>query len=167
MTINSKERFALFFIAALVILAGMVRVYDFFQKPVKVPEQKIITLVPQANPVAEISTTSTEIEISQPLPNESFSVPFAVAGKARGSWFFEGSFPLKIVDEQAKVLATGYGQAQMDWMTENFVPFVGFVEFLPNEFPASGTKALLILSKDNPSGLLENAASTSVPIIIN
>jgi len=51
-------------------------------------------------------------------------------------------------------------QAQGDWMTTEFVPFEAVLEFAvpQTEF---GT---LILEKDNPSGLPQNADSISIPV---
>ena len=162
MTISTKERLSLIFIAFLVAVAAGVHVYQFFQRPAPKTE-------PNPAPVAATSTISTDtpLVVDQPVANGQFSAPFAVTGRAQGNWFFEGVFPLKIVDGQDKVLASGQAQAQMDWTTDAMVPFVGFLTFSPGETPASGTAVFLVLSKDNPSGLPEHDASTSIPVIIN
>lgn len=175
MEFSAKEKFALISIAILVFLAIVLRVYQSFQNSQKNGELVVIKPVATSTlatetPIVEnviASTTDLGIIIDQPRPNESFTSPFAVAGKARGPWFFENSFPLKIIDEQAKVLGTGVATAQISALTNDFVPFVGFIEFLPNEKPASSTKAFLVFTNDNPSGLPENEISTTVPIIIN
>ncbi|MFZ4648953.1 MAG: Gmad2 immunoglobulin-like domain-containing protein [Patescibacteria group bacterium] len=169
MNFSNKEKFSIFFIIALIIFSFGLRIFRFFKNPteeinrVAITKQAVAPIVQDNIP----STSSQEIIIDQPLQNESLASPYAITGKARGSWFFEASFPLKIVDEQAKVLGSGLANAQTDWMTSNFVPFIGYIKFLPGEMPASGTKVFLVLSKDNPSGLPEHDASTSVPIIIN
>ena len=84
-------------------------------------------------------------------------------GGARGSWFFEASFPIKITDEQGNVLGSSFVQAQSDWMTENFVPFKGEITYASE----SGGKGFLVLSKDNPSGLPENDKEIKIPIILS
>ncbi len=165
MTLSAKEKFALISIAILVFLAIVLRVYQSFQNSQKNGEFIVI------NPITT-STTAEQIDdlgiiIDQPKPGESFSDPFAVTGKARGFWFFESSFPLKIIDEQAKVWGSGAAIAQADALTDNFVPFVGFIKFLSEEKPVSGSKAFVVFTNDNPSGLPENEISTTVPIIIN
>lgn len=78
--------------------------------------------------------------------------PFALEGKARGSWYFEASFPYELRDGNGALLAQGPVQASGDWMTTNFVPFT-----LVLTFPApTTTTGTLTLKKDNPSGLSVN-----------
>lgn len=49
--------------------------------------------------------------------------PLEVKGKARGTWFFEGDFPVSLLDENGKELASGPAKAQGNWGTDDFVPF--------------------------------------------
>ncbi len=175
MELSNKEKFALISIGVLILFAFGLRIYQSVQNSKTNGELVVVkpaatSTITTTTPVAEVPVAPVAdlgIIIDQPKSEESFSNPFAVTGKARGKWYFESSFPLKIVDEQAKVLGTGVAIAQSDALTENYVPFIGFMEFLPEEKPASGTKAFLIFTNDNPSGLPENEISTTVPIIIN
>lgn len=100
------------------------------------------------------------ITIDSPRPNAKIASPLIVSGKARGNWFFEASFPVKLVDENGNELANGIATAQSDWMTENFVEFLATLEFSPPQT----TTGILILKKDNPSGLPENDKSLIVPV---
>lgn len=110
------------------------------------------------------------IEVELPYPGAVTGKKFHVIGQARGFWFFEASFPIEILDKNKNLLATGIAQAQsnsdtsneIDWMTENFVPFKAEIE-IPESYIGP---AILILKKDNPSGLSENDASVSLPIIV-
>src|SRR3989344_9170133 len=88
--------------------------------------------------------------------------PFIVEGEARGTWFFEASFPIKITDEQGNVLGQSFVQAQSDWMTGNFVPFKGEISFVS----PIAQKGFLVLQKDNPSGLPENDKEIKIPVEI-
>lgn len=106
--------------------------------------------------------SQTEINVASPKPNDNVSSPIEVVGQARGSWYFEASFPVKLVDSQGQEIAFGIAQAQDDWMTENFVPFIAKIEFAVQE----KTSANLILQKDNPSGLLENDQQIVIPVIL-
>jgi hypothetical protein len=83
-----------------------------------------------------------------------------VSGEARGSWYFEASFPVRLLDGNGQEIARGPAQAQGDWMTTNFVPFTVQLTFSPPTTPV-GT---LVLEKDNPSGLPQNAMSISIPV---
>lgn len=100
------------------------------------------------------------IKIDSPRPNTVVASPLQVTGQARGTWYFEAVFPVKLLDADGNVLAQGQGQAQSDWMTENFVPFKATLEFTA---PTTGT-GTLVLEKDNPSGLPQNADSLIVPV---
>jgi len=97
------------------------------------------------------------ITIELPFPGAVTGKEFSVIGKARGFWFFEASFPIQVLDQDGKVLATGIAQAQGEWMTEDFVPFKADIK-IPTSYIGPAT---LILNKDNPSGLAENDASAS------
>ncbi|MDD5164429.1 MAG: GerMN domain-containing protein [Patescibacteria group bacterium] len=104
----------------------------------------------------------TDIKVTKPQPNEIISSPLEIEGEARGTWFFEASFPVKLLDSSGAEIAKGIAQAKSDWMTEDFVPFTATLQFnVPVE-----TKGILILEKDNPSGLPENADELRVPVII-
>jgi len=100
------------------------------------------------------------IKVSSPRPNQDINSPLVIEGEARGVWFFEASFPIKLYDANNQLLATAIAQAQGDWMTENFVPFKAELIF---ERPMTETGAL-ILEKDNPSGLPANADQLKIPI---
>jgi hypothetical protein len=100
------------------------------------------------------------IKINSPRPNELIQSPLEIKGEARGYWFFEASFPIKLIDENGKELGTAIAQAQSDWMTEDFVSFEAKLEFQKPETK----KGFLILKKDNPSGLPENDDELRVPV---
>lgn len=104
-----------------------------------------------------------EIRIDNPRPQSVISSPLNISGEARGSWYFEATFPVKLVDETGKTLAESYATAQGEWMSEEFVPFTASLNFDPDELAIAMT---LILEKANPSGLPENAAELRVPVKI-
>ncbi|OGZ60573.1 MAG: hypothetical protein A2919_01695 [Candidatus Spechtbacteria bacterium RIFCSPLOWO2_01_FULL_43_12] len=100
------------------------------------------------------------IRIDNPRPNQEIKSPLIVSGEARGYWFFEASFPVRLYDANGNEIALAIAQAQGDWMTEDFVPYEAVLEF---NTPATST-GVLVLEKDNPSGLPENADELVVPI---
>jgi len=101
------------------------------------------------------------IKIESVRPNQVIISPLYVNGFARGFWFFEASFPIKLYDESGNEIALVVAQAKEDWMTENFVPFEAILEFQAPE----NRKGTLIFEKDNPSGLPENDDKLEMPII--
>ena len=102
------------------------------------------------------------IRIYSPRPNEIIRSPLIVEGEARGTWFFEASFPVILTDWDGKIIAEHYATAQGNWMTEDFVPFEAVIEFEKPEYGRNGT---LILKKDNPSGLSENDDTLEIPVL--
>jgi hypothetical protein len=95
--------------------------------------------------------------------NQEVSNHIIIQGKARGYWFFEASFPIELIDSDGSVLAKTIATADGDWMTEDFVNFSAVIDF-PK--PTSTRHALLVLSKDNPSGDPDLDQSIFVPVII-
>ena len=86
--------------------------------------------------------------------------PLVVTGKVPGPWFFEASFPVSLLDANGEQLARVPAQAEGEWMTEGLVPFSVTIAYTE---PATET-GTLILEKDNPSGLPENAQEVRIPL---
>ncbi|MDP3900166.1 MAG: PQQ-dependent sugar dehydrogenase [bacterium] len=125
------------------------------------------------------------ISVSQPAVNQVITSPLQISGEARGTWYFEATFPVELRDENGLALAQGYAQAQDDpsarldsrldssqtrraarlvdeagWMTENFVPFSASIDF---DKPTTLT-GVLILKKNNASGLPEFDRQIEIPV---
>lgn len=100
------------------------------------------------------------IKVNNLYENQLINSPLELQGEARGFWFFEASFPIRLLDGNGKEIAVAVAQAQSEWMTGDFVPFLARLEFTA---PATdfGT---LVFEKDNPSGLPENADELRVSI---
>jgi len=108
------------------------------------------------------------VEVTAPREGDVVKSPLVVKGRARGTWFFEASFPVRLSDAQGKEIAVGIAQAQSNgsagspqgWMTADFVPFEAKLEF---QKPATGT-GTLTFQKDNPSGLSEHDDAFQIPV---
>lgn len=118
-----------------------------------------ITATPTPTPSATPGITDL-IWVEKPLANETIKSPLTVKGSARGTWYFEASFPVKLYDSRGKELIALPAQAKGDWMTENFVPFEAVLNF-PKPTTETG---VLVLEKDNPSGLPEHARELRIPV---
>jgi hypothetical protein len=88
------------------------------------------------------------IVVDSPRPGALITSPLKVRGRARGSWFFEGDFPLVLKDQKGRVIGKSYVTAKGEWMTKEFVPFEGSITF---EKPTIGHGGTLVFKKDNPS----------------
>ena len=112
-----------------------------------------------------VADKSGFIRLTSPLPNAEISSPIVITGEARGTWYFEASFPIFLTDWDGKIIGQGIAEAQSDWMTTEFVPFKATLTFdtalISGQYSPSGT---LILKKDNPSGLPENDDALEIPV---
>lgn len=100
------------------------------------------------------------ILISLPKPDEKIKSPLNIKGEARGSWFFEAEFLAELYDSNDNLLGKTILTAKKDWMTEDFVPFEGELNFAQ---PLTAFGVLKFLSA-NPSGLPENQKVFEVPV---
>lgn len=103
-----------------------------------------------------------QIRLTVPRPSTVIESPLTLRGEARGSWYFEASFPIRLIDADGNEvgLSQPYVMTEEEWMTENFVPFEETITF---QSPETDT-GVLILEKSNPSGMPENADELRIPI---
>lgn len=101
------------------------------------------------------------IYVDSPQSGQVISSPLTISGTARGNWFFEATAPVSLVNWDGLIIAQGYvtmyddpnTEIEETWMTQDFVPFKGELEFNSNTlFYPQGA---LILHNSNPSGLSE------------
>lgn len=136
----------------------------------------VVVLAPQLKRMPESAPSSvptpsaqppevSDIVVDQPPPGTAIAGNrVMVRGKARGSWFFEGVFPVRVVSEDGTELGRGTAQAASEWMTSDFVPFSA--ELTIDLTKPSSAAATLVLEKDNPSGLPELSQTFTVPISV-
>ena len=127
------------------------------------PQNINTDVLPDMDPVqkAEIESRANLIRLETPLPNSTITSPLNIRGEARGTWFFEASFPIYLTNWDGLIIAEGYATAQGEWMTTEFVPFTATLTF---ENPTYKNNGSLILKKDNPSGLPEHDDALEIPI---
>lgn len=135
---------------ALIVLTS-VFVWKNFKSSDTIPPTKIPT---------EMELKMDLINLDTPKPNEIIKSPLTLEGSARGFWFFEASFPIRLLDANGKQIAISHAESIGNWMTIEMVPFRGVLEFTA---PATDT-GTLVLEKDNPSALPENANEIRVPV---
>lgn len=111
--------------------------------------------------IGNILDKSELIKLFSPRPNEIIKSPLVIRGEARGTWFFEASFPIFVTNWDGLIIGQGIAEAKSDWMTEDFVPFEATITFTN---PTYGERGTLILKKDNPSGIPEKDDALEIPI---
>ncbi|MFA6476309.1 MAG: DUF333 domain-containing protein [Candidatus Paceibacterota bacterium] len=93
--------------------------------------------------------------------------PLKITGEARGSWFFEASFPINLVDWDGRIIAVGIASTKADWMNNNFLPFEAELKFTKPANPTNqdyASKGTIIFKNDNPSGLSQNDKTYELPV---
>jgi len=100
------------------------------------------------------------IVVDTPRIDDVVTSPLVIEGRARGPWFFEASFPVRMVDAEGNVLGQGHAEANGEWMTTDFVSFKAALTFTT---PKTAT-GLLVLEKDNPSGNLDLSDELDIPV---
>lgn len=102
------------------------------------------------------------IQVEQPRANATVSSPLEISGRAKGYWFFEASAPVKLVDEAGNMIAEKYITATEEWMTEDWVPFKGLLEYETKE-----KRGYLIFNRANASGKPEHDRKLRIPVSFN
>lgn len=148
----------------LLVLIALLALVGFGAYAWRAPKQ---AAAPAPAPTATTSANESpaalhdRVVVDSPKSGESVQKKFTIAGKAPGNWFFEASFPIKVVDADNNPIGSGIASALSDWMTTADVPFKADISIAGYTGPAT-----IVLLRDNPSGLPENDDSFSVPIVI-
>jgi eight-cysteine-cluster-containing protein len=159
-----KHIFFVYLVAGLVVLLGAYLSLVYSRVKTAVPNQNANT-APVANnnanepPGGMVQTSSPHLRLAAPLSGALVASPLALSGEAAG-WYFEATFPVKLLDANGKVLASGQARATADWMTTDFVPFTAELDF---HAPATAT-GTLVFKNDNPSGDPARDEIVSIPV---
>jgi Immunoglobulin-like domain of bacterial spore germination len=101
------------------------------------------------------------VAISLPHAGDLVTSPAAIEGTVvGGGWFFEGSFPVTVIDADGAVLGQASAQALGDWTSTGTVPFAASIPFTT---PRSAT-GTLFFAKYNASGNPKNVGSFSMEV---
>lgn len=104
------------------------------------------------------------VQVDDLKAGDSVSSPLTIRGKARGMWFFEGTFTVVITDWDGKIIGQSYAESQGEWMTTDYVPFVSTIEFtVPADAPYR--RGTVILRKENPSDMREHDDAFEIPVV--
>lgn len=104
------------------------------------------------------------IRVTRPTPQSTITSPITITGIARGMWYFEGSFPVSIVNWDGLIIGEGVATAEGEWMTEDLIPFTATITYtIDLETPYN--RGAIILKKDNPSGLPEHDDAIEIPVL--
>lgn len=116
---------------------------------------------PDGRTFVEDLTENAEVVLETPTYGALVTSPLTIKGKAKGNWFFEDNLPVTLKDQNGKILAQkGATSVDGNWMTTDFVNFTVTLEFTT----PTTQYGVLLIEKDNPSGLEENGAAYAIPV---
>jgi len=87
---------------------------------------------------------------------------FEVKGSVSGEWFFEGVFPVRVLNQQGEIVKSFSATTQDDWLTEDLVKF----SFKLDTQLEEESIVVLRFEKANPSGLEENDDTVDITVTI-
>lgn len=160
----TKTQYIVAIVLGLIVIAGAVALVAIPEQTVAptVDDLPIIDSSQQGQPTYE-NATPNDIVVTLPFPGAVTGKSFTVLGKARGYWFFEASFPVRVLDKDGVQIAVGLAAPTGgEWMTTEFVEFEAKLA-VPDTYIGPAT---LVLQRDNPSGEPERDASVSFPFTI-
>ncbi len=111
-------------------------------------------------PVEANARAADFIEITNLQPNATVASPLTIKGKAKGMWYFEGSFAVELVNAEGNTLAKEPAQAKGKWMIEKLAAFTATLTFET----AEDEHGKVIFHRANPSGLAKNEMTYSIPV---
>lgn len=111
--------------------------------------------------VVDEKELNTDPVIFSPDLSRPVTSPLSINGEARGFWFFERQFNIRLVDDKGRDIATGTARTKSSAMTAEFIPFNVTLNF-KNPTAKMGS---LILEKANPSGLASQARRVELPVL--
>lgn len=134
-----------------------------------------------ARDVRRSGPLSDRVAVRYPRPGQAVLSPLVVAGEAPGGWYFEATFPLRLLAAADSTVADStvadsFATAEGEWMTEKQVAYRGALRFgaraTDRAASAGGTgaaggttrEAVLVLERSNASGLPEHEAWVRVPV---
>lgn len=137
-------------VLVIVILSALV--FDWGRKQVVAPATN-----------GNATTTESSMIILSPKANQEVRSPIEIKGKAKGNWFFEAVFPVKLKDESGNIIASGQARADGDWMSPDFVDFSAEITY---DNSTTTGRAVLVFKNDNPSGDPKFDKFFYVPVIL-
>ncbi len=149
------KKIAIILGVVIVVLLGILVFYNPAPKPSNSGSEMALMMSPD-----------NHVMVNAPEPNTAIASPVSISGTVTGGgWFFEGTFPVEVLDANGTVLGQGQAQAKptSTWTSTGTVNFVATISF---KQPQTATGSIMF-AKDNPSGAVANAESFNIPVMFS
>lgn len=110
------------------------------------------------------TTTESDVIVNGIKDGSTVASPLTITGKAKGSYYFEASFPIMLTDWDGRIIATTTAQASSDWMSTGYVPFTATISFSVPSTTPDLRRGTLIFHNDNPSGDHTRDKAVEIPV---
>ncbi|MEK7091933.1 MAG: Gmad2 immunoglobulin-like domain-containing protein [Patescibacteria group bacterium] len=111
--------------------------------------------------VVDEKDLNTDPVIFSPDLSRPVTSPLSIQGEARGFWFFERQFKVRLLDDKGQEIATGTAKTKSPALTVEFITFN-----ITLTFKKPGAKmGFLVLEKANPTGLASQSRQVQLPIL--
>lgn len=141
-------------VVALFLVAG----YFVYKKFIP----QVLNVLPSTEPVNQNETQIPELPvITDPNPISKIVSPQTVRGTAPPGWMFEGSFPIKLLDSNRKLIVQTKASEEVpgSWQSNVSVYFTATLTFT-----TTAKSGFLVLENDNPSGDPAKSKTFEVPV---
>lgn len=116
----------------------------------------------EEDPNEVLSAKGQTIILDNIKSGDTVDMGFEVEGSVVGDWFFEGVFPVRVINQEGEIMDSLSAEALEEWTTEEAVPFSFKIETDLDE----ESIVVLKFEKSNPSGLEENSDSAEITITL-
>jgi hypothetical protein len=158
---SSGDSFMIVSVATFILIAIAVIVFFYNQNQNLKTELSFYKSTPTS-----VGTPSPTLKadlpiVKSPAAKARIKSPLKISGTVPAGWAYEGVFPIKLLDSEENVIASGQAKETIagSWQTGESIDFTASLVFKI----ATGT-GTLVLENDNPSGNPENAKSFEIPI---
>ena len=100
------------------------------------------------------------VQVLSPRVGDLVRSPLTVTGSAPSDWYFDGEFPIRLLDSRGTMLGKSQARAQRGWTRAGAVPFIARFSFRQ----ARSRDGVLVLEKEIPSGRRINPVLWRVPV---
>jgi hypothetical protein len=139
----------------LIVVILTTLVFDWGRREIPIPDMNQVATSTIAN--------NTPIIVSYPIDNQTVTSPIHINGTVQGNWFFEGTFPVELIDSNGDVIGSTTATTDGDWATTSDVYFSADISY---RNATTTDRAFLLLENDNPSGDPAHLEQKFIPLIL-
>jgi len=147
------------FIVILIVLAstlGGLYLYDKRSNNITVPDKHTTS-------VGNVTKEDNSVRVDTLAPNSTIKSPMTIMGSIKGTWLFEGTALVKLLDKDKNEIARAEVKETTpgSWTSDRMVGFSATLTY-----STEVTRGYIRFEKANPSGLPENADFYEFPVNI-